>query len=89
MRSFAAFEKSEYADDWRELMRLYMVRRTRSFIQENYAKTRYRQRIESILSLPMAHGRIFRTAFPKTVKFKIDRQGPQRPVCPPISPTMS
>ena len=29
-RSLAAFEKSEYADDWRELMRLYMVRRTRT-----------------------------------------------------------
>lgn len=37
VRSLAAFEKSEYADDWRELMRLYLVRRTRSFIQENYA----------------------------------------------------
>ena len=28
LRSLAAFEKSPYADDWRELMRLYMVRRT-------------------------------------------------------------
>ena len=37
VRSLAAFEKSQYADDWRELMRLYMVRRTRTFIQENYA----------------------------------------------------
>ena len=36
-RSLAAFEKSEYADDWRELMRLYLVRRTRTFIKENYA----------------------------------------------------
>jgi hypothetical protein len=35
----AAFEKSEHADDWRELMRLFMVRRTRSFIQRNYAST--------------------------------------------------
>ena len=35
----AAFEKSEHADDWRELMRLFMVRRTRSFIQKNYAST--------------------------------------------------
>jgi len=35
----AAFEKSEHADDWRELMRLFMVRRTRSFIQKNYATT--------------------------------------------------
>jgi superfamily II DNA or RNA helicase len=39
VRSLAAFEKSGYADDWRELMRLYMVRRTRTFIQDNYAKT--------------------------------------------------
>ena len=39
VRSLAAFEKSEYADDWRELMRLFMVRRTRSFIQDNYADT--------------------------------------------------
>jgi superfamily II DNA or RNA helicase len=38
-RSLAAFEHSEYADDWRDLMRLFMVRRTRSFIQENYAGT--------------------------------------------------
>jgi hypothetical protein len=38
VRSLAAFEKSEFLDDWRELMRLYMVRRTRSFIKDNYAK---------------------------------------------------
>lgn len=35
----AAFEKSLHADDWRELMRLFMVRRTRSFIERNYALT--------------------------------------------------
>ncbi len=39
LRTLAAFEKSEYADDWRELMRLVLVRRTRSFIKENYAQT--------------------------------------------------
>jgi superfamily II DNA or RNA helicase len=39
IRSIKAFEKSAYADDWRELMRLYLVRRTRSFIKNNYAKT--------------------------------------------------
>lgn len=38
IRSIKAFEKSEYADDWRELMRLYLVRRTRSFIKDNYAE---------------------------------------------------
>jgi superfamily II DNA or RNA helicase len=39
VRSIKAFEKSEFADDWRELMRLYLVRRTRSFIKTNYAQT--------------------------------------------------
>ena len=39
LRSLAAYEKSLYADDWRELMRLYLVRRTRTFIQDNYADT--------------------------------------------------
>ncbi len=39
VRSLAAFEKSESADDWRDLMRLFLVRRTRSFIQANYAET--------------------------------------------------
>jgi superfamily II DNA or RNA helicase len=37
--TLAAFEKSTYADDWRELMRLYLVRRTRSFIKTHYALT--------------------------------------------------
>ena len=38
VRSLAAFEKSEHPDDWRDLMKRYMVRRTRSFIKENYAE---------------------------------------------------
>ncbi|MDR0910205.1 MAG: phospholipase D-like domain-containing protein [Spirochaetaceae bacterium] len=33
-----AFEKSNWPEDWQELMRLFMVRRTRSFIKANYAK---------------------------------------------------
>ncbi|MBA3946274.1 MAG: NgoFVII family restriction endonuclease [Herpetosiphonaceae bacterium] len=37
-RSIRAFERSEFADDWRELMRLFLVRRTRSFIKDNYAE---------------------------------------------------
>lgn len=37
--TLAAFEKSSYPDDWRDLMRLYMIRRTRGFIKANYAKT--------------------------------------------------
>ena len=39
MRSIAAFEKSEFVEDWNELMKLFLVRRTRTFIRKNYAKT--------------------------------------------------
>ena len=38
IRSIKAFERSSYSDDWRELMRLFLIRRTRTFIKENYAK---------------------------------------------------
>jgi superfamily II DNA or RNA helicase len=38
LKSLAAFEKSDYPDDWRDLMRLFLIRRTRSFIKENYAE---------------------------------------------------
>jgi superfamily II DNA or RNA helicase len=38
VRSLAAFERSPYADDWRDLMSRYLVRRTRSFIMAHHAK---------------------------------------------------
>lgn len=75
IRSLAAFEKSEFADDWRELMRLYLVRRTRSFIIDNYAKTD-----ESIgqkyLLFPDGSRSYFPTRKPKTLGFKIDESNP-------------
>ena len=36
--SLAAFEQSESVDDWRELMRMFMVRRTRNHVKKNYSK---------------------------------------------------
>ena len=38
VNSILAIEKSDEFDDWRELIRLYMVRRTRSFIVQHYTK---------------------------------------------------
>lgn len=38
IRSIKAFEQSPFAEDWNELMKLFLVRRTRTFIKENYAK---------------------------------------------------
>lgn len=37
IRSIKAFDRSTQPDDWRELMRLFLVRRTRTFIKDNYA----------------------------------------------------
>jgi len=37
-RSLRAFEQSPFPDDWRDLMRLFLVRRTRRFIITNYAQ---------------------------------------------------
>lgn len=75
VRSLAAFEKSEHADDWRDLMRLYLVRRTRSFIQENYAQL---DPVQNRKYLEFADGTrcYFPTRIPKTVKFKINQQDP-------------
>ncbi len=39
LRSIKAFEKSEDADDWRELMKSFLIRRTRSFIKKYYSET--------------------------------------------------
>ncbi|SEA47673.1 helicase-related protein [Nitrosospira multiformis] len=36
--SILAMEKSDVLDDWRELIRLYMVRRTRTFILQHYTE---------------------------------------------------
>lgn len=39
IRSIKAFEHSYCQEDWQELMKLFLVRRTRTFIKDNYAKT--------------------------------------------------
>ena len=39
IRSIQAFEKSHDPDDWANLMKHFLVRRTRTFIKDNYAKT--------------------------------------------------
>jgi superfamily II DNA or RNA helicase len=72
VRSLTAFEKSDYADDWRELMRLFLVRRTRSFIQDNYAQTNESGRKYLVFS----DGRrsYFPARVPRTVKFQVDEQ---------------
>jgi len=71
LRSLAAFEKSEWADDWRDLMRLYLVRRTRTFIQDNYAKTDP-DTGRKYLVFEDGTRSYFPVRVPKTAKFDID-----------------
>ena len=73
VRSLAAFDKSEHADDWRELMRLYLVRRTRGFIQDNYAATDP-ENGRKYLTFEDGSRSYFPVRVPKTIRFDVDKQ---------------
>ncbi|MCC6133822.1 MAG: phospholipase D-like domain-containing protein [Candidatus Contendobacter sp.] len=77
VRSLAAFEKSEDPDDWRDLMRLYMVRRTRGFIMQHYAKNED----ENGRYLQFADGRksYFPKRIPRNLSFTINDADPNDP----------
>lgn len=72
--SILAMEKSDVLDDWRELIRLYMVRRTRSFILEHYSKADANGR--RYLELKNGERRYFPTRKPISLKFAIDENDP-------------
>ena len=71
MRSIAAFEKSGNPDDWNELMRLFLVRRTRTFIKENYAKTDETNG-RKYLQFPDGTKSYFPDRIPCAIKFKTE-----------------
>lgn len=75
VRTLSAFEHSEYIDDWRELMRRYLVRRTRSFIMDNYAETDP-DTGRKFLTFADGTPSYFPTRVPKTMQFEIDDQNP-------------
>lgn len=76
IRSIKAFERSDYADDWRELMRLYMVRRTRSFIKENY--TEYDpERDRKYLTFSDGTRSYFPDRIPLKIEFDFDPDNPK------------
>lgn len=78
VRSLPAFEKSDQTDDWRELMRLYMIRRTRGFILQNYAQT---DETNGRKFITFADGTrsYFPVRQPKSVKFAINDSDPGDP----------
>ena len=74
IRSIGAFEQSEHVDDWRELMRLFMIRRTRSFIIDNYA---LRDKDDKpYLLYPNGNRYYFPKRYPKNIEFEIDENDP-------------
>ncbi len=76
IRGIGAFEFSQFADDWRELMRLYLVRRTRSFIKTNYAET---DPANGRKYLTFADGSrsYFPERIPKSVEYPFDPNDPK------------
>jgi len=70
LRTLRAFEKSEETDDWQNLMRRYLVRRTRGFIQQHYAEWDADGR--AFLRLDDGREFPFPDRVPKTVAFAFD-----------------
>lgn len=73
-KTIAAFEKSIHPDDWRELMRLFLVRRTRSFIQAHYALTDSTNGRKYLL-LEDGSKSYFPERVPRTLKFALKEKG--------------
>jgi superfamily II DNA or RNA helicase len=74
VNSILAIEKSDEFDDWRELIRLYMVRRTRSFILQHYTEADKHGR--RFISGKDGEKRYFPVRKPLSVTFKVDETDP-------------
>jgi hypothetical protein len=73
-KSIAAIEKSDDFDDWRDLIRLYMVRRTRSFILQHYTQNEAGER--PYLSTSNGERRYFPTRRPRSLTFDVNDTNP-------------
>jgi hypothetical protein len=78
VRSLLAFEKSPEMDDWRDLMRLYMVRRTRGFIMQHYTREDAKNKRKYLLFADGTRS-YFPARIPKNLTFKIDDRDPSDP----------
>jgi superfamily II DNA or RNA helicase len=74
-RSLVAFEQSEYPVDWRDLMRHFMVRRTRDYIIENYAKYDHERERHFVL-FPNGDRSYFPKRIPHNLTFRRDESNP-------------
>ena len=75
-RTLAAFRLSDSPEDWQDLMRRFMIRRTRSFIKDNYAQT---DPETGRKYLPLSDGgrSWFPERRPKTVTFPLEEADPE------------
>ncbi len=66
------FEESGYSEDWQNLMSEFLIRRTRSFIKENYGKKNQdgRYYIETTKGGP----KFFPNRIAKTIQYQMDEQ---------------
>ena len=67
-----AFEESHYAEDWQQLMAQFLVRRTRSFIKENYGGKDQKGRY--YLKVSGGGKKFFPKRIAKTVPYEVDEQ---------------
>jgi len=63
-----AFEKSNHSEDWQELLKLYMVRRTRTFIKTNYS-TFDNERQQYFITFNNGETAFFPDRIPKKVEY--------------------
>ena len=74
VNSILAIEKSDEFDDWRELIRLYMVRRTRSFIIQHYTEADKHGR--RFIAGKDGEKRYFPVRKPVSLQFAVDEADP-------------
>jgi hypothetical protein len=84
VNSILAIEKSDEFDDWRELIRLYMVRRTRSFIIQHYTEADKHGR--RYISGKRWRKRYFPVRKPLSRSLSRSTRPTQRPLCTPVFP---
>ncbi|MCZ0932103.1 MAG: helicase-related protein [Oligoflexia bacterium] len=70
--SLKAFEESPYPEDWQQLMAQFLVRRTRSFIKENYGKKSKSGRY--YIEATAGGKKFFPERVAKTVSYEVDEQ---------------
>ena len=67
-----AFEQSSYPEDWQQLMARFLVRRTRSFIKENYGEKDSNGRY--YIKTSKGEEKFFPNRIPETIRYAVDEQ---------------